>query len=205
MVERRRKRCAFSPFESEARLSGMEKLVPTRVEVPVLESERLRLRGHRMEDFPNSAAMWADPNVTRFIRGTTCTEEESWTRFLRYAGHWALLGFGYWLAEENQTGSFIGEIGFADYKRDLNPPLQDTPEIGWVLAFHAQGKGYATEAVRAVTAWGDVHFGARRTACIIAPENIASIRVAQKCGYREFQRTVYHGDPTLMFLREARH
>ena len=181
----------------------MEKLVPTGVEVPVLQTKRLLLRGHRVEDFPNSASMWADPNVTRYIGGVPRTEEESWTRFLRYAGHWALLGFGYWLAEERQTGEFIGEVGFADYKRDLNPPLKDTPEIGWVLASHAHGKGFATEAVRALVAWGDKHFEARRTACIIAPENAASIRVAEKCGYREYARGTYHGHATLMFVRDA--
>ena len=146
--------------------------------------------------------MWADPKVYRYIGGKPHTEEESWTRLLRYAGHWALLGFGYWVVEEKATGNFAGEIGFADYKRDLKPSLKGVPEIGWVLASHAHGKGYATEAVRAVTAWGDAHFGPVRTACIIHPENIASIRVAEKCGYRELQCTTYKGHAAMMFVRQ---
>ena len=89
------------------------------VEVPILESERLKLRGHRLDDSVHSAAMWADPEVTRYIGGKPLTEEESWARLLRYVGHWSLLGFGYWLVEEKMTGNFIGEVGFADYKRDL--------------------------------------------------------------------------------------
>jgi RimJ/RimL family protein N-acetyltransferase len=121
---------------------------------------------------------------------------------LRYVGHWALLGFGYWAAEEKTTGNFVGEIGFADYKRDLEPSLKGVPEIGWVIASQAHGKGYATEAVRAAVAWSDAHFQSARTACIIAPENVASIHVATKCGYREFKRTTYKGQPTLMFVRE---
>jgi len=171
--------------------------------VPILKTERLTLRGHRLEDFVDCAAMWADPEVTRFIGGKPLTEEEAWTRLLRYVGHWALLGFGYWVAEEDATGSLVGEIGFAEYKRDLEPSLKGTPEVGWVLASQAHGKGYATEAVRAVVAWGDAHFSAARTACIIAPENVASIRVAVKCGYREFTATSYKGQPTLMFVRES--
>jgi len=174
----------------------------SRANVPVLETERLRLRGHCIDDFLHSAAMWADPAVVRYIGDQPLTEEESWTKFLRYVGHWSLLGFGYWVVEEKATGHFAGEIGFADYKRDLQPSLKGVPEIGWVLASQAHGKGYATEAVRAITAWGDVRFGPARTACIIAPENAASIRVAIKCGYREFQRTSYHGKPVLMFDRE---
>jgi len=172
------------------------------VQVPVLETERLKLRGHRLDDFNHSAAMWSDLNVTRFIGGKPLSEEECWTKFLRYFGHWSLLGFGYWVVEEKATGNFAGEIGFADYKRDLEPSLKGTPEIGWVLASQAHGKGYATEAVRAAVAWGDEHFPSARTACIIAPENLASIRVAVKCGYREFALATYKGNPTLMFVRE---
>ncbi len=172
------------------------------VQVPILETERLKLRGHRLDDFSHCAAMWADPEVTRFIGGKPLSEEESWRRLLAYVGHWSLLGFGYWVAEEKATGNFVGEIGFADYKRDLEPSLKGTPEIGWVLATHAHGKGYATEAVRAAVAWADAHFQSARTACIIAPENLASIRVAVKCGYREFAQATYKGNPTLMFVRE---
>ena len=148
--------------------------------------------------------MWADPQVTRFIGGKPLTEEEVWSRLLRYVGHWAWMGFGYWVAEQKETGSLVGEIGFADYKRDLEPSLTGVPEIGWVLASHAHGRGYATEAVRAVGAWGDTHFSSARTACIIAPENLASIRVVVKCGYRELKATSYKGQPTLMFVRELR-
>ena len=161
------------------------------------------MRGHRIDDFSHSAAMWADPNVTRHIRETPFTEEESWTRFLRYAGHWALLGFGYWLVEEKESSRFVGEVGFAHYKRDLKHSFKDAPEIGWVFASHAHGRGLATEAVRRAVAWGDEHFEHRRTACIIAPENLASIHVALKCGYREFEQTTYHGHPTLVFVREG--
>ena len=77
----------------------------------------------------------------------------------------------------------------------------DAPEIGWALLPSAHGKGLATEGVRAVVAWGDVHFGPRHTVCLISPENAASIRVADKCGYREYARTSYKGSPTVLFER----
>jgi RimJ/RimL family protein N-acetyltransferase len=170
-------------------------------EAPVLETERLRLRGHRLDDFVDCAAMWADPRVTRYIGGRPFSEQEVWFKLLRYAGHWPLMGFGYWAIVEKASGSFVGELGFADFKREIEPSIKGVPELGWVLASRAHGKGYATEAVRAVAAWGDVRFDFGRTVCLISPGNLASIRVAEKSGYREFQRTTYNGEPTILFER----
>jgi len=174
----------------------------TATTVPCLETERLTLRAHRLDDFRECAAMWADPEVTRFIGGRPCSEEEAWAKVLRYVGHWSLLGFGYWAIEEKATGKFVGELGFADFKRDIEPPLKDLPELGWALVTLVHGKGYATEAVRAAVAWGDRHFGStQQTVCLINPENLASLRVAQKCGYCEFHSMIYKGQPTLLYVR----
>ncbi|MGO4571509.1 GNAT family N-acetyltransferase [Microvirga sp. 2TAF3] len=159
------------------------------------------MRCHRTDDFDDCLAMWADSGVTRFIGGRPFTQEEVWSRLLRYVGHWSLLGYGFWAVEEKATGAFLGEIGFADFKRTIEPSLEGMPEIGWVLIPKAHGKGYATEAVRAATAWGDTHFGEARTVCIISPENLPSIRVAEKCGYREFLRTNYKDKPAILFRR----
>ena len=169
--------------------------------VPVIETARLRLRAHRPGDFAACAAMWALPEVVRYIGGKPFTIEEVWARVLRYTGHWQWLGFGFWALEEKSTGAFAGDLGFAEFKREIEPSIQGIPEIGWVLAPHAQGKGYATEAVRAVVAWGDQHFDRARTVCLIHPENQPSLRVAEKCGYKEFHRTTYKGQPTLILER----
>lgn len=157
--------------------------------VPELETERLRLRGHRLSDFPECAAMWADPRVTRYIGGHPLSEEDAWSKFLRYSGHWAMRGFGFWAVEEKSGGRYIGDLGFADFKRDMEPPLGHVPEAGWVLAQSAHGKGYATEALQAALRW----LGAPRTVCLIHPENVASIRVAEKCGFKVSRPASYHG------------
>lgn len=173
------------------------------VSVPVLETERLRLRGHRLDDFGACAALWADPVVTRFIGGKASTRDESWMRLLRNVGHWSLLGFGYWVVEEKASDRFVGEIGFSELKREIEPGFEGVPEAGWVLAPEAHGKGFATEVVKAVLAWGDEKFAGGQTVCIINPENTASIRVAAKCGYREIARTTYKGAPIVQYRREC--
>lgn len=168
--------------------------------VPVLETERLRLRGHAMPDFEAVAAMWGDPEVVRFISGKPSTREESWARMLRYPGHWSLLGYGFWLIEEKESGRFVGEGGFADFMRAIEPPF-DAPEQGWALAPWAQGKGYAYEAMRAAIDWGEAHFKRRDFVCMISPGNEPSLKLADKLGYREYARTDYKGEPAVLLRR----
>jgi RimJ/RimL family protein N-acetyltransferase len=163
---------------------------------PVLETERLVLCGHAPRDLDDSAAMWADPLVTRHIGGKPFAREEVWRKLLGYAGHWALLGFGYWVVREKSTGRFVGEVGLADFKRDLTPSIEGIAEAGWVLAPGAHGRGLATEAVRAVLAW---HGGP--SVCLIDPGNVASLRVADKCGYVEQARPLFHGLPVVLLRR----
>ena len=169
--------------------------------IPTLETERLILRPHGSRDLDDCAAMWGNPEVVRYIGGKPFTREEVWARLLRYAGHWQWLGFGFWAVEEKATGLFAGELGLAEFMRDLNPPIVGTPEVGWVLAPHAHGRGYATEAVRAALAWGDATLDGTRMVCLIDPENAASIRVAQKCGFGRPQPLTYKNHSTLLFER----
>ena len=164
---------------------------------PRLETEHLTLRCHEVADLDASAAMWADPIVVRHIGGRPFTREEVWRKILAYAGHWALLGFGYWAAEDKSTGRFVGEVGLADFRRDVVPSIEGLAEAGWVLAPWAHSKGLATEAVRAVLAW---HRGP--SVCLVDPDNGASLRVAGKCGYVEVARSVYHGKTEVLLRRE---
>ncbi|WP_095084695.1 GNAT family N-acetyltransferase [Mesorhizobium sophorae] len=96
---------------------------------------------------------------------------------------------------------FIGEAGFHDLKRDIQPSIEGIPEAGWALAPAIHGAGFATEVVGRVLAWGEETFGSARTVCIIDPENAASLNVATKCGYREVVRTTYHDAPTILLER----
>ena len=139
--------------------------------------------------------------MVRHIGGLPSTREEAWARILRYAGLWSLLGLGYWLVEERASGAFVGEVGFAVFHRVIEPSLGEAPEAGWVLHPRAHGRGYATEALRAALRWADARQGLRRSVCMIAPENGASLRLAQRCGYVEYARTTYKGEPTVLLER----
>jgi RimJ/RimL family protein N-acetyltransferase len=174
---------------------------PAATTAPRVETARLVLRGHRPDDLDAYAALWGDPDVTRHIGGRPFGRPDCWQRLLRGAGHWALLGYGMWVIEEKASGRLVGEVGYFDGRREMSPPL-GAHEMGWVLVPPSHGRGYATEACLAARAWAAAHVGPVATACIIAPENVASLRVAAKLGYREVRRTTYEGE-TLIVLAAA--
>lgn len=149
----------------------------------VLDTPRLRLRPHVAADFAAIAALWADADVVRFITGRPATPTESWARLLRHIGHWSAIGYGYWVVETREDGRFLGEVGFGDFRRALDPPVDGIPEAGWVLRPAAAGRGHATEAMRAALDWLDRATPFRRSFCIVDPRNRASSKVAEKLGY----------------------
>jgi RimJ/RimL family protein N-acetyltransferase len=166
-----------------------------------LTTERLILRPFAAADFDDTAAMWGTPEVVRFIGGQPATREMSWSRTLRYIGHWSAFGYGMFAVRDPQ-GQFVGEVGIADFRRDLDPPIT-APEAGWVLVPAEHGKGYATEALGAVLRWFEDTHGPRDIACMIDSPNTPSLRVAAKHGFVETRRAIYHGDSVIVFTRPS--
>jgi RimJ/RimL family protein N-acetyltransferase len=171
------------------------------VDAPTIETERLVLRAHRVEDYEHCVALWGNPVVTRHIGNRTHSRQEVWARLLRYIGHWHALDFGYWILEERDTGRFAGEVGFADHQRLIEPAFGDAWEIGWVLAPWCHGRGFATEGALASLAWAALRAPGHRSVCLIDEGNTASHRVAGKCGYRELARTTYDGAAAIVYDR----
>lgn len=169
--------------------------------IPTLTTERLLLRGHRLDDFDEFTAIWKQKDLVRFIGGESPTREQVWARLLRYAGMWHHLGFGFFAVEERESGRLIGEVGFLDLHRDMSPTTEGTLEAGWSITPPMQGKGYATEAVSAAIAWADKQFADRRMTCIVDLENAPSLRIAEKVGFRRIGEVNYKDKLNAMFER----
>ena len=171
--------------------------------IPVIETARLRLRGHYPSDLAPFVAMWQEPRFYQHLAGRPLPEEEVWTKMLRHAGVWQLCGYGFWAIEEKATGHFIGAVGFGEWQRTITPSLKGSPEVGWVLAPHTHGRGYALEAAAAALAWGDANLPVARTVCIVDVGNAASLRLAAKVGYQEIDRVLYKDIPVVLLERFA--
>jgi RimJ/RimL family protein N-acetyltransferase len=171
--------------------------------VPIVETARLRLRAFREEDLPVWAATLGDPDIVRHLGGTPFSREDAWRRILSAAGAWPMLGYGYWAVERRGEGDLIGQVGFADFKRDMSPSIEGLPEMGWIFAAHAHGRGYASEAVRAALGWADAVLKAPVIPAIIDVDNAPSIRLAERCGFGEREEAHYRGEPLLLLKRRA--
>ncbi|MBD9371775.1 GNAT family N-acetyltransferase [Rhizobium sp. ARZ01] len=168
--------------------------------IPIFETERLILRPYRLEDFDRCVELSKDESVMRYITGSPATRQETWVRMMRWTGMWYHLGFGFLVIEEKETGRVIGEAGFQEMRRVMEPSIEGTLEAGWMLDPSAQGRGYATEALKTLISWAEDRFPGKIMSCIIHPDNAASMRVATRLGFRETARTSCNGD-VVLFLR----
>lgn len=169
----------------------------------VLVTERLTLTPVALSDYDDLRAMWRDPEVIRHIFAEPLTGEDVWFRLLRDLGHWQALGYGNWTLRLKETGDHVGGLGVLDYRRILTPAF-DAPELGWSLRPDFQGKGLAFEALSAALAWCDDTLNARRTVCMIAPDNAPSHALAARAGYVPYAETDYKGEPVILLERLAR-
>ena len=130
----------------------------------------------RDSDTDAYAEMVADPEVMRFLGGNPVSRMEAWRNMAMIVGHWQLRGYGMWAAEERTSGELVGRIGC------WRPEGWPGVEVGWTLRRAFWGRGFATEAARASLDYAFEKLSQTRVISLIAPENFASIRVAERLG-----------------------
>lgn len=166
--------------------SGMADL-----DIPVVETERLILRGFREADLDGLFALAQDPLIAEYVTYNNAPLREAcWRSMALWIGHWALRGFGLWAVEERSTGTFIGRIGI------WQPEGWPGTEVGWLLGRAFWGQGYATEAARASLDWGFTHLDVPQLVSVIQPENQPSMAVAERIGERYRGPVAFRGGTT---------
>jgi RimJ/RimL family protein N-acetyltransferase len=141
---------------------------------PKLETARLILRPTAAEDFDAWAALMAD-DASHFIGGPQA-RSVAWRGFISVAGAWAIQGYSMFSVIEKASGLWVGRVG------PWVPEGWPGTEVGWAVAKHAYGKGYATEAATAAIDWAFETLGWTDVIHCIDPENVASQRVAERLG-----------------------
>lgn len=166
----------------------------------VTMTSRMLIRQFSTDDVPELALMLADPEVMRYsIRGVL-TKEDTLDFVDWCASLYATYGFGPWALVEKSSASLVGFCG-------LSPEVIDEADelhVGYRLARRFWGHGFATEAVSATLSYG---FGTAQLPSVVAviqPEHVASVRVAEKAGFRSFVATQFH-DRSVRVYRKTLH
>src|SRR3712207_4609684 len=79
--------------------------------LPPLETERLRLRPFTPGDLEALHALWADPEIGRWLGGAHEHVQESIDELQGHLDHQARHGYSLWAVEERTSGRFVGEVG----------------------------------------------------------------------------------------------
>lgn len=144
------------------------------ISVPVINTERLILRGPRENDFEAFAAFGASER-SKWVGGPY-PRIRSWGGFLATYGHWALRGFGMWMLEHVETGKTVGRVGMI-----YNDGWEE-PELGWHIFDGFEGKGLAFEAAQIARDYAANHQGLNGVISYIDPANTRSISLANRLG-----------------------
>ncbi len=150
-----------------------------------IETQRLVLRRWRATDRAPYAAICADPDVMRWIGdGSTKTAKQSENSIRLFECAWQRHGFGLFAIELKATGEMIGFAGLS------LPDFLPEVELGWRLAKHHWGRGYATEAARSALDFARHELVLQNIISICQVGNTASLRVAEKLAMQLDRDTV---------------
>jgi RimJ/RimL family protein N-acetyltransferase len=160
----------------------------------VLETERLMLRWFREDDFEQFCEMCADAEVMRFLGdGKPMEPMDVWRQMATIMGHWYFRGHGIWAVEEKSSGRLVGRIGL------LYPAGWPGFELGWTLSRDSWGKGYATEGARRAMEYAFTEMDRDHLISLIAPANVASVKVAERLGEKVEGETHLMGRDVLIY------
>lgn len=143
-------------------------------DIPVLETQRLVLRGPAPEDYPNFKATFSSYR-SRFMGGPL-SAYESWMLYAAEIGHWEIHGFGMWMIHLKDTDETVGMAG------GWYPAQWPERELAWIIWPDQSGKGYALEATDRVRMFFYDDLGWDGAVSYVDPKNLETIRLAERLG-----------------------
>ena len=146
---------------------------------PILETERLRLRPFRAADAKALHALYGDAENLRYWGVDPSPSLAETRRMMRW--HVAYHPFRYmlWAVEEKKSKRLIGMINY--HRRDMRERRVD---VGWMMLPGLQGKGYMTEAGRALLRYLIDKLRIHKVEALIRRENKPSAALAKRLGFR---------------------
>ncbi len=152
--------------------------------IPVLQTERLTMRGPEADDFPLYRDFYADAEGSGHYGGPK-RADEAFQRLAADIGHWHLKGFGKWILVERASGKAVGGCGI------VHPDGWPSHELTWWLTRDARGTGYATEASRAAITFGYEALGWDTVETHMRDTNTAARALVTRLGAEVIRRETF--------------
>lgn len=142
----------------------------------ILETERTYLREMTPDDAQNAFELNSDPLVVQYTGDVAFESVDEARQFLTKYDHYEKYGFGRWAVISKETNEYLGWCGLK-YSAD-----EDEFDIGFRFHQRFWNKGFASETARACIQLGFEKFNMETIVGRAMKENLASIRVLEKCG-----------------------
>jgi len=127
------------------------------------------------EDIQELYEILTEEETAKYLPSKTGSKEEELDKLISYVAYvYSFFGYGYWGVFSKETGHLIGRAGFKEGQSPL--------EVGYVIKYSEWGKGLATEVLTELVRYAEEELDCTEIYANIDERNIASLRVAEKCG-----------------------
>jgi ribosomal-protein-alanine N-acetyltransferase len=151
----------------------------SKLKQPTLDTERLRLRPFRKSDAKALHALYGDGDNLRYWGTDPSASLEETRRLLRWHITYHPFQYALWAVEEKKSRRLVGMINY--HRRNMSERRVD---VGWMTLPRVQGKGYTTEAGRAVLRYLFDRLKVHKVEALIRKENKPSVALAKRLGFR---------------------
>ena len=160
----------------------------------ILETPNLRLRRISIDDALSLFRTCGDPEVMKYwLKGPDNNIKETEKRIQNIEAHWQTHGFGDWGVVNKKNSQLIGFAGL-HYINGI-----DDVNLGYAFDQQYWRKGFGFETCRAILEFGEKGLKLSHLVAVIWPQNIASIRLAEKCGLRFWKKIVWGGGDRVVY------
>ena len=144
----------------------------------LFETERLAVRRLGYDDVDAMVAIYGDREAMRYVGDAEPLPADACRHWVDVTdGNFERRGYGMVAVCDRSSNELIGCVGI------VHPGQQPEAEVKYAFRRDQWGKGYATEAVIALVAFGRQNWGVSRLIATLYPANTASQRVLAKAGF----------------------
>ena len=161
----------------------------------ILETEILIIEEANLSDAPFFLRLLNSPNWLEFIGDRNIKSLEDATKYVQESliDNYTKNGYGFYKTSLRETNQSIGAIGFL--KRDY----LEFPDIGYAILPNHEGKGYISEAAKAILEYGQSKLHLKEIVAFTTEENLASQKILSKIGLHFIGKRALDGEEFLYF------